>query len=682
MSDTDERLNAFAPVSKAEWLTKVQADLKGKSVERLRTTTAGGVVLEPLYTSEDVGDLSAIGAPGVYPYVRGSTPVGGWRICQEYDDPRLDLCKSQVSNDLEKGAEAIWLRMGPRHGCRILTVDALDEALGPVDLATIPVHLDGGSDTLAVAAGFFALADRRGVARDALRGGFAFDPIGLLALEGRIQGGLRARLGELRDLAVWCSNNTSGVRTVDVSNDAYDGGGASTVQELAYTLATGIEYLRQLTDAGLSVESAARQIGFSYAVSGDFFVQIAKLRAARALWSKVVVASGGEPSAAAMQLHARTSRFTKTARDPWVNMLRVTAECTAAVLGGAQTVATSPFDGVLGTPNTLARRVARNTQVVLREESHLDAVADPAGGSWFVETLTNQLAQLAWKEMQSVEEAGGIVAALGSGRVVDAIAGVAEGRRDAVSRRQTPVVGVSEFPNAAEAPVERETVSDEEVRRLVREALDGLDVGAHRDSLLSLAHEVNDPEREPGSLTEACVSAATKGTDIYSIAAVLQHGQPDFHVEPVAQWRAADAWEALRGRTEQSADRPTAFLANLGAIPAHKARSTWSQNLLAAAGIAASSNDGFEDPAALEEAFEKSSASLAVVCGSDADYETMLEPAVAALKRGGCPIVLVAGRPGEDASSLRETGVSDFVFVGADVLRVMTEVVDSFGVAR
>lgn len=681
MSNTDERLNAFAPVSKAEWLAKVEKDLKGKPIDRLRTTNAGGLVLEPLYTAEDFPDPAVTGEPGVYPYVRGSAPVGGWRICQQYGDPRVQRCKSQIDEDFQKGAEALWLRAGPRYGCRILTVDDLDEALAPVDLTATPVYLDGGSDTLAVAAGLLAVAERRGVRREVLIGGFAFDPIGLLALDGRIQGGLRARLAELRDLAAWCSNHASGLRAVNVSNAAYDGGGASAEQELAYTLATGIEYLRQLTEAGLSVEAAARQIGFSYAVSGNFFVQIAKLRAARALWSRIVVASGGEPAAAAMHLHVRTSPFTKTARDPWVNMLRVTAECTAAVLGGAQTIATSPFDAVLGTPEGLARRVARNTQVVLREESHLDAVADPAGGSWFVESLTDELARSAWKQMQVVEEAGGIIAALGSGTLIDAIQEVAARRRDAVSRRKAPIVGVTEFPNASEAPLERESVSDDEVRRLVRVGLDELDVGAHRDSLLSLAHEVNDVKRELGSLTAACVSAATGGTDIYSIAAVLQHGQPDYHVEPIVQWRAADAWESLRTRTELNADRPSAFLANLGAIAAHKARSTWAQNLLAAAGITASPNDGFEDPAALGPAWKESGASLTVICGSDADYEAMLEPAVSALKAAGCPIVLVAGRPGENASTLREAGVSDFVFVGADLLRVMTEVVDSLGAA-
>ncbi len=675
-------MNAFPPVTKSEWLAKVEADLKGGSPDRLRSRMPGGLELEPLYTAEDASGLGATGLPGLFPYVRGAAPLGGWAIRQEYDDPRPGVCKANIEQDLARGVEALWLYMGPRRGCRVLTVEQLDDVLGSVDLAATSVCIDGGADTLAVAAGLLAVAHRRGVSHDLLSGGFAFDPIGQLAEEGRVRGGLRSRLAELRDLAAWCAERAPGLRAAQVSGNPYDGGGTSTVQELAYTIATGIEYLRQLAGGGMAVEAAARQIGFAYSVSGDFFTQIAKLRAARELWARVVIAAGGEPGAAAMRIHCRTSRFTVTERDPWVNMLRVTAECTAAVLGGAESVATLPFDAAIGRPDELARRVARNTQIVLREESHLDEVADPAGGSWFVETLTDELARAAWTEVRSIEAKGGIVKALSSGRLVDAVAEVAADRHKALAKRKMPIVGVSEFPNAHEEPVERDRITPDEVQRLLRSALNELDVGAHRDSLLNLARHVNDPERAPGALTEACVGAALGGTDMYSVAAVLQHGQPDFHVEPIAQWRAADPWERLRARADRAESRPTAFLANLGSIPSHKARSTWAQNLLAAAGIDSLSNDGFADPTALADAWTASGASLAVICGSDADYEAMLESAVAALKTAGCPVVLVAGRPGQRAAALREGGVSDFVFVGADVLSVMTEVLDSIGVDR
>jgi len=673
-------MNAFPPVTKSEWVAKVEADLKGASFAGLRSTTPGGLSLEPLYTAEDAENLRDPGLPGVYPYVRGASPLGGWTIRQEYDDPRLSVCKELIRQDVERGVEALWLQMGPRRGCRVLTIDELDELLGAVDLGTTSICLDGGSDSLAVAAGLLAVARRREVPYTALTGVLGFDPVGLLAGEGRIQGGLGARRAELRDLASWCSIHAPGLRAANVSSAAYDGGGASAVQELAYTIATGLEYLRQLTDGGLSVDGAARQIAFSYSASGDFFTQVAKLRAARWLWAKVVITAGGEASAAAMQIHCRTSRFTKTQRDPWVNMLRVTAECTAAVLGGAQSIATAPFDSAIGPADALAQRVARNTQVVLREESHLDEVADPAGGSWFVERLTDDLARAAWDELRSIEAGGGIVAALGSGRLVDAIGEVADSREKGLAKRKMPVVGVSEFPNLRERSVDREAVSAEEIQRLLKASVDSLDLGSHGERLRAIVSTVNDTKREPGALTDACVAATTGGADMYSVATVLQHGQPDFHVEPILQWRAAEVWEQVRGRSDQQPTRPVAFFANLGSTPSRKARSTWTQNLFAAVGVDAAMNDGFSDMEALATGWKESSASFAVICGSDKDYEALLEPAVSALKMAGCPVVLVAGRLGEREAALREAGVSDFLFVGADVLGVMTEVLDSVGV--
>ncbi len=675
-------MNTFPPVTKSEWVERVEADLKGASFAGLRSTTPGGISLEPLYAAEDVEGLSASGLPGVYPYVRGAEPLGGWQIRQEYDDPRPSVCREMIRQDLERGVEAVWLRLGPRRGCRVLTIDELDDVLGAVDLAVTSISLDGGSDSLAVASGLLALAQRRGVPFTALDGGLGFDPVGLLAEEGRIQGGLSARVRQLQDLGAWCSLNAPGLRAANVSSDAYDGGGASTVQELAYTVATGLEYLRQLADGGMSVDAAARQIGFSYAVSGDFFTQVAKLRAARWLWAKVVITAGGEPSAAAMQIHCRTSRFTKTQRDPWVNMLRGTSECTAAVFGGAQSIATAPFDCAVGPSDVLTRRVARNTQVVLREESHLGAVADPAGGSWFVERLTNDLARAAWDELRSIEGGGGIVAALGSGKLVDAVGGVADAREKALARRKTPVVGVSEFPNLHEGALDRDTVSTEEIQGLLKASIDSLDLGAHGERLRAIVSTVNDAEREPGALTAACLAATTGGADMYSVATVLQHGQPDFHVEPILQWRAAEIWEELRTRSDRQPTRPVAFFANLGSMPSHQARSTWAQNLLAAVGVDAVINDGLSDMEALAADCKASSAPLAVICGSDKDYEALLEPAVTALKKAGCPVVLVAGRPGARAAALRQAGVSDFVFVGADVLAVMTRVLDSVGVER
>jgi methylmalonyl-CoA mutase len=686
VTDAEERLNVFAPVTKDEWIAKVEADLKGASRESLRSETRGGIPIEPLYVASDLEGLPPTGLPGFFPFVRGTTPVGGWKVRQEYDDPRPEVCREHIRRDLERGVEGLWLRLGPRQGCRVLTVDDLAVVLDAVDLAQTSVWLDAGADAMAVAAGLIALAERRRVGAAKLHGCFGMDPVAVLARHGRIEGGLRARLSELADLGSWSSEHAPRMPVACVSSEVYHDGGASVVQELAASIATGVEYLRHLLDAGLGIDDAARQIVFAYPVSGDFFVQIAKLRAARSLWARVVVAAGGDRQSAAMRIHARTSPFTKTRRDPWVNMLRATAESTAAVLGGAQSIATLPFDVAIGSPDELSARVARNTQIVLREESHLDAVADPAGGSWFVEKLTADFGRAAWAEFQSIEAAGGIVPDLASGRLSDAIREIAAKARIAVANRRTPIVGVSEFPNLDEKPVERDRLTSEQIRRLMQEPLEALEVGAHRPKLVAIARVVEASERKPKDLTDACVAATLSGADLYSVSTVVRHGQPDFHLAPVAQWRQAEAWERLRDRSDQhlheTGSRPTAFLANLGSLSSHKARSTWAQNLLAAAGIEAVTNDGFRSSEALREAYESSSAHMAVVCGSDADYEELLAPAITTLEEAGCRVLLVAGRPGDREQELRQAGVSDFVFLGANVLQAMRQVHEALGVGR
>ena len=270
----------------------------------------------------------------------------------------------------------------------------------------------------------------------------------------------------------------------------------------------------------------------------------------------------------------------------------------------------------------------------------------------------------------------------GSGKVVDAVGDVADAREKRLAQRKTPIVGVSEFPNLHEAEVERDPVSADEIQRLLQASIDALDLGAHGDGLRALVRAASDTTRKPGALTDACLGLTLGGADMYSVATALQHGQPDLHVEPVLQWRAAEVWEQLRDRSDRNAVRPLAFLANLGVAASHKARSTWARNLLASAGVEAGANDGFSDVEALVAGWERSSAALAVVCGSDEDYATWLEQAVDALKKAGCPVVLVAGRPGDREAALREAGVSDFVFVGADVLTSMTRVLDAIEVQR
>jgi methylmalonyl-CoA mutase len=678
----------FPPADLAAWRTLAEKDLAGATLQELIAHTLEGLGVEPLYTREVAVAADARGFPGLPPFVRGGDAVErsgkGWQVCQEHDHPGLEAASTAMAADLARGATALWVRLGLADGVRVLTAADIDRLFEGVDLGHVPVHLEPGPDVVPVAAAFVSVAEGRGTPLEQLRGGFGCDPLGTLARHGTLASGLGGAFAELVDLVGWARAKAPGVRPVLVSSVPYHDAGAHAVQELAYVVATGVEYLRRLEAAGTAVDDAAPTMLFQAAVGGDFFMEVAKLRALRWLWSKAVAAAGGAEGARHMRLHARTSRRTKACRDPWVNMLRATAECFAAAVGGADSVACAPFDEAIGPSDAFARRVARNTQLVLREEAHLHRVMDPAGGSWYLESLTEQLARAAWEELRTIERAGGMARLLATGRVLPQVEASRQAREKDVAHRKAPLVGVSEYPNLHEAPVERAGGLGAGEAPLGRGLRNG-DDDARRGALEALVASVGDPvERAPGALASAVIKAAATGLDLFTLSALLRLGKPSRHIEPLAPWRAAEAWEALRDASDAQAQehgaRPKVFLANLGPIPAHRARADYAHNLFAAAGIEPVTNDGFDGPQAAAKAFAESGAELAVICGSDATYPEAVPDLAARLKDAGASAVLLAGRPGEHEAAYREAGVDRFVHVGADVLHIMREMLREVGV--
>ncbi|WP_370415616.1 methylmalonyl-CoA mutase family protein [Streptomyces fradiae] len=445
----------FPAATHAQWQRLVAGVLSrsGKDVpeteaeDALSTQLEDGVRARPLYTGAD--GVPDPGLPGFTPFVRsgraeGNT-AGGWDVRQRHRtaDPEA------VLTDLENGVTSLWLTVGADG----IPVDALGRVLEGVYLDLAPVVLDAGAGTTAAAEELFALYGRRGVAADAVRGNLGADPLGT-----------EARTGTPYDpegfpgavaLARRCAGTYPGLRALTVDALPYHEAGGSAAQELGASLATGVAYLRALTDGGLTVEQALGQLEFRYAATADQFLTIAKLRAARRLWARVAEASGAAAAGAQLQ-HAVTSPVMMTARDPWVNMLRTTVATLAAGVGGAESVTVHPFDHALGLPDAFARRIARNTSTILIEESHLSRVIDPAGGSWYVETLTDELAHAAWEFFQEIEREGGQGTALRSGWIEQRLGATWAERSKALAKRREPVTGVSEFPHLAEKPVVRE----------------------------------------------------------------------------------------------------------------------------------------------------------------------------------------------------------------------------------
>ncbi|WP_055598278.1 methylmalonyl-CoA mutase family protein [Streptomyces aureus] len=426
-------------------LRKSGKEVSGDAAEdALSTLLEDGLDVRPLYTARETA-LDA-GLPGFAPFVRGGraegNTLGGWDVRQRHLAPDNDA----VLADLENGVTSLWLGAG---GAGI-PVPSLAKVLDGVYLDLAPVVLDAGDETAAAAELLLGLYEERGVADDAARGNLGADPLGHEARTGRPAYDLASVAG----LARRCADRHPGLRALTVDALPYHEAGGSAAQELGCSLATGVAYLRGLTAAGLSVAEACAQLEFRYAATADQFLTIAKLRAARRLWARVAEVCGA-PDAGAQRQHAVTSTVMMTRRDPWVNMLRTTVATLAAGVGGADSVTVLPFDDALGLPDAFARRIARNTSTVLIEESHLSRVIDPAGGSWYVERLTDELAHAAWEFFQDIERAGGQEAALRSGTIGERLAGTWAARSRKLATRREPITGVSEFPHLTEKPVDR-----------------------------------------------------------------------------------------------------------------------------------------------------------------------------------------------------------------------------------
>ncbi|WP_030645228.1 MULTISPECIES: methylmalonyl-CoA mutase family protein [Streptomyces] len=422
-------------------------ELTGAAAEdALSTTLEDGLRTRPLYTARD--GAPDPGLPGFAPFVRGSRPEGtstsGWDVRQRHT-ALADGTADAVLADLENGGTSLWLVLGEGG----IPVSELGRALDGVYLDLAPVALDAGRDTEAAAEALLRLYDDKGIDPEAARGNLGGDPLGYEA-----RTGTALDFAPFAALAVRCAERYPGLRALTVDALPYHEAGGSAAQELGASLATGVAYLRELTEAGLGVEQAVTQLEFRYAATADQFLTIAKLRAARRLWARVAEVCGA-PAAGAQVQHVVTSPVMMTRRDPWVNMLRTTVATLAAGVGGADSVTVLPFDHALGLPDAFARRIARNTSSILIEESHLARVVDPAGGSWYVERLTDELAEAAWQFFRSIERDGGQAAVLRSGRLRTDLATTWAERSKRLAKRREPITGVSEFPLLAEKPVER-----------------------------------------------------------------------------------------------------------------------------------------------------------------------------------------------------------------------------------
>jgi methylmalonyl-CoA mutase len=610
----DLRLAAdFAPATYDDWRRLVDGVLKGAPFERLVGKTYDGLKIEPIYQR----------APGAAP-IAGRPGAAPWQIMQRIDHPDAAMANAQALHDLENGANGLTLVFAGANGTYGFglepTAEAIEKVLDGVFIeAGIAIELQIGPQSRMAAIHVAEYVKRKGLTPAACDIRFGLDPIGACAVWGSSPYAwpeiVPAVTSAIKDLVAIGFKGPFAVADGRVIHDS----GGSEVQELAFVLAAGVAYLRAIEGAAVALEDARKMIYARLSADADQFLTMAKFRALRLLWARVEQACGLTPRP--IFIAADTAWRMLTQRDPYVNMLRATMATFSASLGGANAITVLPHSLALGLPDPFARRAARNTQLVLLEESNLAKVSDPAAGSGGIETLTQQLCEAAWSLFQEIEKAGGVFAALEQSLIQRKVAATRAVREANIARRKEVLTGASEFPNLHEAHVA---------------VLDAKPV------------------------------------------ALAPYGEAKFKFDALPPMRLAAPFERLRDRSDQILEargaRPKVFLANLGTPADFTARATFAKSFFETGGIEAVDTEGFTDPAALAAAFKTSGAALACLCSSDKIYAQQTAAAAKALQAAGAKHIYLAGRPGEQEAALRAAGVSDFVFAGGDVLAALLEV--------
>ena len=612
MSESTAALFAeFTPPSYETWVEATVQSLKGRPLAKLNSQTAEGIEIRPFYTAAD--SPTDPGQPGQPPYRRGTQAEGyprqPWLIAQPIAAATPQQFNQALLTDLKRGQTAVYLQPGQPP---INTTDDLAAALDGVVFAAAPILLASGPAILPWLSE--VLAQTNQPLRD-LQGGLLHDPLADLVQQGSAD--LDDAYQQAAHWLRWAVANAPNFRTLAVDTAVYHNGGANAVQELAFALAAGVYHVRRLQQQGLDLGEIASQLRFVFAIGGDFFMEIAKLRAARQLWAQVVEAFGGDAAAQKMVIHAETAAANKSRLDPYVNLLRTTTEAFAAAVGGVDSLLTQPFNQPFAAEaDAFARRIARNQQIILQEEASLTQLIDPAGGAYYAEWLTDQLAQAAWTLFQEIEAQGGMVAALQAGLPQQWVAATAVARTTNLAKRKAVLVGVNQYANVGE-PVA---------------------VNSKRSSVSG--------EQSP--------------------IANLQ-------IAPIQPIRLAEPFEALRDWSEaygvRHGRRPQIFLANMGPLRQHKARADFTRGFFEVGGFEILDSGGFEGVATAVAAALAANAPAVVICSTDDTYPALVPPLVQSIKaQKPDAVVLLAGYPQDQVEAHKAAGIDAFIYLGADCL--------------
>ena len=663
---TERLLSEFPVSSYEEWRAEAEELLDGEPFEKkLISTTYEGIALQPIYWPQDIAGMpQASSYPGFAPFVRGSHAAGykkeTWNVAQEMIVTTPVETNAALRHELECGLTTINLRI---HSTSLQDLRVLFDN---IDLERTPIMIQAEHAAVSVIALFAELFRSRQLSAANMRGCIGLDPLGLLAISGTLPYSLAEAYTRMAAATKWANASAPRLKTIIVDAASYQNSGGSATQEIACAVATGVEYLREMIQSGLSVDSAAAHLQFGFSIGGSYFMEIAKLRAARLVWAKIMAAFGAAEQVQKMAIHLTTTRWNKSVCDPYVNLLRATVEAFAGIVGGCESLSVGAFDEVARTPDEFSRRIARNTQIILKDEAHVNEVIDPAGGAWYVEKLTDDVARSAWKLFQEIERLGGMTKALQTGFIQQQIRQTAAARAANLGSRRDVLVGVNMYANPAE-----ERLQARPAERTISAA----------PSLPPL------PERAGKELMAWAREAAAAGASSDQIeAALLPQMSPENlpQIEPLRPQRGAAMFEELRAAmdelTAKRGARPTAFLANMGTIAQHKARADFSTGFLEVAGFQILSNPGFANAAEAADAALASNAPLVVICSTDDTYPDLVPPLTHRVKAAKPDtLVVLAGYPKDHVDAFKQAGVDEFIHIRANVCDTLKNILQRIG---
>ena len=635
---------SFYSADEEAWWASVDKALKGASRKRLFGTTDDGLEIAPLYARRSDTPSRSL---------RGEDR--DWSIIQRVDIADPSEANAQILEDLEGGASGLELDFSGAQSARGFGVRAgslrdLEALFADVQLDLIKLRLEAGQGSPEALALVWAYLDQQKVDPALVNITCGFDPFGQMAVQGAGAVDLKRMSEQFHDMAGAVKASGSPVRLLESDGNTWYDAGATPSQELALVLASAAAQLRLLEETKLAPEAWADRISMNLVANADQFGTIAKARAIRALWANVLDGAGLPQSS--MQLHMSTSYRMLTRRDPWVNLLRNTVATFAAGIGGADSICVLPHTLAVGLPDGFARRLARNTQSILLEESNLSKVMDPAAGSGAIEDRTENLCETAWAFFQEIEAAGGIAEAIRKGLVQQRIASAKAELDTNVARRKRPITGVSEFPDLAEANV-----------KVLQEA-------STLGTAVASVPQTDLPEPDNGDWFTALMQAARKGK------ALLEFSGEDQQSGLVSH-RLAEPYEKLRAAADdleiRSKKTPTLFLASLGSLAQFTARATWTANAFAAGGLKAVGPVVYQSHEDLVNAFKESGAVLACLVSSDDVYEAEVDEVARILKSAGARHLYLAGKPGDREEAYREAGVDTFLYAGCNLLALLED---------